>query len=523
MLVGSSEHYGALINLDFDYLRYLEETRATGLNHVRIFTGAYRETNGSFNISDNTLAPLPDRCVVPWKRTNIPGAADGGNKFDLSQWDPAYFARLRDFVSAASQRGIMVELTLISAFYDDGLWALSPLNGANHVNGAGFGGRGDIFNPTGDLVPFHKALARKCVSELRDFDNVIFEICNEPYMQSITQAWQDLIIDEITATEATFPSKHLIAQNVFNYEGVITHPNPAISVFNFHYAYPNAASQNLGLKRVIGDDETGNNGPEDFPYRREAWEFMLSGGGLFNHLDFSFTTTREDGTASQAAPGGGGPAIRKQLGILRWFLEEMPLAALAPQPGFVTSGVPSGGSARVMGVAGETYGIYLHGGTQANLGINLPTGTWRGQWIDVRSGLVAGTVAEFAHPGGAYTLVSPAYSEDIALRIFGGNLPPPSATLTSPTWDSIIDSKSATVTLTADAAATGSNLKSVEFLEGEKSLGSVKNPPYQLIINGLPEGLHLLRAKATSADGRTAISPPIKATVTGGSPLNGDR
>ena len=240
-----------------------------------------------------------------------------------------------------------------------------------------------------------------------------------------------------------------------------------------------------------------------------------------------FTTTREDGTASQAAPGGGGPAIRKQLGVLRWFLEEMPLLNLAPQPGFVISGVPSGGSARVMGVAGETYGIYLHGGTQANLNINLPAGTWRGQWIDVRSGLVSGTVAEFAHPGGTCTLISPAYVEDIALRLSEGNLPPPTVALTSPAWDSIIDSKTTTVTLTADASVTGGTLKSVEFLDGEKSLGRTETPPYQLILNGLPEGQYLLRAKATTADGRIAFSPPIKATVAGGfqsgDHLNGDR
>ncbi|MEO8614090.1 MAG: Ig-like domain-containing protein, partial [Luteolibacter sp.] len=292
-------------------------------------------------------------------------------------------------------------------------------------------------------------------------------------------------------------------------------PNPAVSLFNFHYAYPTAASQNLGLNRALGDDETGTSVQDDFPYRREAWEFMFSGGGLFNHLDYSFTITREDGIASQAAPGGGGPAIRHQLGILRWFLEEMPLAGLAPQPGFVVSGVPTGGAAQVIGVPGTVYGLYLRGGTQANLVVNLPAGTYQGQWIDPRSGLVSGTVAQFVHAGGQRSLVSPSYGEDIALCLSGDGLPPPAINLTTPTYNSIIASGNAAIVLTADASASGGTVQGVEFLDGEKSLGTVSTVPYQLAVTDLTEGKHVFQAKVTTTDNRVSLSPPIKASVVG--------
>ncbi|RYD33225.1 MAG: hypothetical protein EOP87_11405, partial [Verrucomicrobiaceae bacterium] len=206
VLMGSTEHYGALINLDFDYIRYLDETRACGLNLVRIFTGTYRENAGAFNIPDNTLSPLSGRSVAPWKRTATAGAADGGNRFDLGQWDAAYFHRLRDFTSEASKRGIVVELTFFSSIYDDTLWALSPMNAANHINGVGAGGRIAAFSPTGDLLPFQKALARKCATELKDFDNVIYEICNEPYQAGISKTWENQIIDELVASEQGFPN-----------------------------------------------------------------------------------------------------------------------------------------------------------------------------------------------------------------------------------------------------------------------------------------------------------------------------
>ena len=57
VLVTSAEHYGALLNLDFDYVRYLDELHRSGLNHTRTFSGVYREIPGSFGITENPLAP----------------------------------------------------------------------------------------------------------------------------------------------------------------------------------------------------------------------------------------------------------------------------------------------------------------------------------------------------------------------------------------------------------------------------------------------------------------------------------
>ena len=53
------------------------------MNYTRIFTGAYVEPEGAFGIARNTLAPKPGRFIAPWRRSDTPGYADGGNKFDL--------------------------------------------------------------------------------------------------------------------------------------------------------------------------------------------------------------------------------------------------------------------------------------------------------------------------------------------------------------------------------------------------------------------------------------------------------
>jgi hypothetical protein len=50
VLVTSAEHYGAVVNLDFDFEKYLRTMHAEGMNYTRIFTGSYVEIPGSFNI-----------------------------------------------------------------------------------------------------------------------------------------------------------------------------------------------------------------------------------------------------------------------------------------------------------------------------------------------------------------------------------------------------------------------------------------------------------------------------------------
>jgi hypothetical protein len=58
---------------------------------------------------------------------------------------------------------------------------------------------------------------------------------------------------------------------------------------------------------------------------------MLSGGSVFDHLDYSFSPRHEDGSdTAPNGPGGGSPALHHQLRILSDFLRSFPLADLRP-------------------------------------------------------------------------------------------------------------------------------------------------------------------------------------------------
>ena len=312
ILIGSTEHYGAVLNGDFETTPYLNELQARGFNLTRTFSGTYREIPGSFKIRANTLAPKPERYVAPWPRSESPGAADGGNKFDLSRFNARYFERLERFLAAAEERGIVVEFTLFCPFYGEDLWAINPMNARNNINGIGNIPHNEAY--TGkhrDLQDVQEALVRRLVQEMNGFNNVYYEICNEPYFGGVTLDWQRRIAAVIVETEKDLPNHHMLAQNIANGKAKIEHPDPSVSLFNFHYAAPpDTVGLNYPLNKAIGDDETGFRGTGDDPYRIEAWDFLIAGGALFDHLDYSFTTEHENGTApvNDPTPGGGGRA-----------------------------------------------------------------------------------------------------------------------------------------------------------------------------------------------------------------------
>lgn len=377
ILITSGEHYGAVMNLDFDYRRYLDTLAADGMNYTRAFSGAYVEPAGAFNITRNTLAPQPGRFIAPWPRSNQPGYPNGGNKFDLARWDEAYFTRLKDFVAYAATKGIVVELTLFCPMYEEMQWKLSPLNLANNVNGLGAVARTDIYtlDRHGGLLPGQVALSRKIVTELNGFDNLFFEICNEPYFGGVTLPWQHHIADVIVETERGLPAKHLIAQNIANNSARIVAPHPSVSIFNFHYAAPpDTVGMNYALNKVIGDDETGFRGTDDAPYRTEAWDFIVAGGGLYNNLDYSFVAGHEDGTFQypSSQPGGGNPAFRRQMKILKDFITGFDFVRMSPDNSVITSGAPEGGTARALVERGRAMAIYVRK--------ESATGPWSARW-----------------------------------------------------------------------------------------------------------------------------------------------
>jgi hypothetical protein len=428
VLITSGEHYGAVLNLDFDFKKYLDTLADDGMNNTRTFSGAYVEPQGAFNIARNTLAPREARFICPWARSDEPGYAGGGPKFDLNRWDEAYFRRLRSFLQYASQRGVVVEMNLFCPMYEDKQWNLSPMNPGNNIQGMGPQARRDVYtlDKHAGLLAVHERMVQRIVAELAEFDNLYYEICNEPYERRVDDDWQRHIADVITEAESHLPQRHLISQNVANGSAKIENPHPDVSIFNFHYAVPPTAVEvNYHLNKVIGDNETGFRGTSDDVYRMEAWDFIIAGGGLFNHLDYSFVAGQEDGTFEFPAtqPGGGGPTLRRQFKILSDFIHGFDFVKMRPDNDVLKGGVPDGVSARALVELGKAYAIYIRPAQGAkewkpveSLAVELPRGTYRAEWINVLDGSIARD-EQFQHEGGEKSLIAPKCDEDLSLRI----------------------------------------------------------------------------------------------------------
>ncbi len=422
VLITSAEHYGAVLNLDFDYVKYLDTLAADGLNLTRTFSGAYVEPQGAFDIAGNTLAPRAGRLICPWARSGQLGYANGGSKFDLEKWDEAYFSRLKDFVIQAGNRGIVVELTLFCPMYDESQWNLSPMNAANNVNGAGAIGRNDVYtlDKSGVLLGWQEALVRRIATELRDAENLCYEICNEPYFGGVTMDWQHHIADIIRLAEKDFPHKHLITQNIANGSQKIGKPHPAVSVFNFHYASPpEAVAINYGLNKVIGDNETGFKGTADDHYRMEAWEFILAGGGLYNNLDYSFTVGHEDGTFQYppSQPGGGNPGFRRQMRFLKDFIHSFEFVKMKPARDLIREALPKDARCQMLAEAGRQYAAYFEGAAAFAFTIDLPAGDYSVHWFDVVTGREDSSAALLTHPGGSARFAVPNGLSECALKV----------------------------------------------------------------------------------------------------------
>jgi hypothetical protein len=414
VLVTSAEHYGAVLNMDFDYKKYLETLAAEGMNYTRIFAGSYVEIPGSFGIENNTLAPAVGSFIAPWQRTSEQGTYEGEMKFDLSRWNPVFFDRLKSFISEADRLDVFVEVTLFCSTYDDKAWLRHPFHPGNNVNNLGeLARRESTTLKNSKLVEFQKAFVEKIVKELNDYDNFFWELQNEPWADNGVRGmrilkthnisgqnwaqyaelakdgaleWQKEIARVIAETESRLPKQHLIAQNYCNFKESLAEVMPNISIINFHYAWPDAVRMNYGWNRPIGFDESGFTGSDDETYLLQAWEFMAAGGALFNNLDYSFFVGHEDGKGISKAPGGGSTRLRSGLKILREFIESFDFVKMSPDVNVVFHS--PGMEWQAISEPGKQYAIVFSGKNSEHITFYLPKGKYLAEYIDPWTGKV---------------------------------------------------------------------------------------------------------------------------------------
>lgn len=480
-ILASAEHYGAVLNGDFAIDAYVDEMQRTGQNMTRVFT-FYRETPECIKAPGamNTLAPRPEAAVLPWQRVAGQGkAADGLDKFDLERWNPAYFARMREFVEQCGAAGIVCEIVLFCQPYDQKRVDLFPCGAPSNVNNVGADltdWRDFMTLKAPSIVAFQEGFARKLAEELNAFDNVYYEICNEPRTvdgsdeaEQAVLAWHTHLARVLRAAEAGLPKRHLIAANAHCQLKVDAAPGePAdrhedagyftdaeIDIVNYHYLSAHAQASGLrfhrlrsehaqagliwhfmrqrdGFPKPIVCDETFSGivagTPERYAVNRaEAWETLLSGGAGYDNLDWSFTPADPTGSGQVPIADGrrlDGRCLREWLGVFHGLLAQYDLAALVPAVGVLPDTVPGYGYA----ASREGEGRYLLYFVDERLyrfepcearalavTVRLPAGRYGVRTFDPRSGATV-TLPEVRSDGEAQVEV-PAFSEDVAMLL----------------------------------------------------------------------------------------------------------
>jgi hypothetical protein len=351
---------------------------------------------------------------------------------------------LTDFVAQAAKRGIVVEICFYNAQYSD-TWPMSPLYVENNIQHSGdcdFEDAQTLKHP--DLVKLEDNYVREITRRVNAFDNVILEICDEPFLTGtpIGEAgeWIAHQLQVIREAEAGLPKKHLVAQQV---EGPEDGPcdfsrNPGISVITTQYVYESAAQQMGGMRAL--DVKYGVNKPIEFnetdyypawyhgdkvaASRVEAWEFVVGGGAGFNQLNGVYTVKN---------PSGKSPDNERILTALRSlvkFIGSFDLEGMTKDSGFVASGLPDGTYSRAISEPGRQYAAYHHhstggrgnsytvtpGNYREELTLELPAGTYVLEWVHPATGEILGNES-FRHDRGTRTVRTPEHNVDIALRL----------------------------------------------------------------------------------------------------------
>jgi hypothetical protein len=204
---GPASSVETLPTLDYD--RYLQFLRDNGHNFMRMWMWE-QPRFASWNTTDDYFFS-----PIPYARSSVCCALDGGNKFDLTEFNPAFFQRLRERVVAAGEQGIYVSVMLFEGWsiftYSKDPWPGNPYNGANNVNGVDATDYASGFPPAHSHLPnpavwpYQKAYIDHIVDAVGDLDNVLYEVSNEDpappdkWLQNLE--WQNQVVDEIHSYE----------------------------------------------------------------------------------------------------------------------------------------------------------------------------------------------------------------------------------------------------------------------------------------------------------------------------------
>jgi hypothetical protein len=382
----------------FNFTAHLDYLERYGHNFTRLWTWESTTWNARPNKREATHTVFP----LPYARTGPGAARDGKLKFDLTQFNPSYFDRLRQRVEAAGKRGIYVSVMLFEGWamqHAPGAWESHPFHPDNNVNGingdANGDGRGleihELVDPK--VRAIQEAYVRKVVETVNAFDHVLYEISNENHPASTP--WQYHMIRFIQDLEKSMSKRHPVGMT-FQYKGG---SNRTLLESPADWISPNPDGgwrddpPAEAAKIVLSDTDHlwGIGGTSAW-----AWKTFLRGHHpiFMDPYDGAVLETRFD---SKWEP------LLKALGEIRRVAERVDLASMAPRGDLASSKF-------CLANPGKEYLVYTPGG-EVTLDLTGATGDFVVEWV--QDGAYERTLVR----GGAKVALKPRFGGDAVAEV----------------------------------------------------------------------------------------------------------
>ena len=291
---------------------------------------------------------------MPYQRTGPGMALDDRPRFDLQQFNQAYFDRLRARVIEAGERGIYVGIMLFEGFspmkkdlagrktnQPGNPWLGHPFHRENNINGvdadANDNGQGEEVHSlhVPAVTRLQEAYVRKVVDSVNDLDNVLYEVTNESPIEG--RDWQYHVVRYLKEYEAGKPKQHPAGITAFyagregSMDALLASPADWISPQSEgnRYDYRNDLPAADGQKVMLIDTDHifGVGGDDSW-----VWKSFCRGMNPIYMDPFG-----ESARISYAKATDIYERARQAMGQTRRYAEQMNLATMTPQNGLAST------------------------------------------------------------------------------------------------------------------------------------------------------------------------------------------
>jgi hypothetical protein len=410
----------------FDFSAYVKMLVA----HHHNFTLLWQTELPVFRGLPTQANAAPDFYVTPqpWPRTGPGQASDGKLKFDLAQFNPAYFDRLRARVEQLHAAGIYAGVYLFSGewllrfrFSGDGY----PLTGSNNVNGIDDGGgtKSVTMSASNAITDVQDALVRKLIDTLSDFPNVLWIVSQEAPAGS---TWWNHHLIHLTRTYES--GKRL--QHPIGY-GVMADNNDA-TIINSDADWI-APAVKISPTRTCGTGQPAckvNINDSDHSYfgmwndsaqanRNYFWINFTQGNQTLFMDPYVVFYPREKRNLCPSPVHGIGSApdprwdnVRANMGYVRDYADRFDLAATAPRGEIAST------KHALVSTAGVRPQFLVYAPAAGDLTVNLSGtgGTFSVEWMNPATGA---KTAGASVRGGSTQTFTPPFSGDAVLYLSG--------------------------------------------------------------------------------------------------------